>query len=137
VSVPVTYADADPNGLATLVGGLIEQNLARDPARERLLRPTLVGIEAPDAGVGITVRIDPGGILIIDGADRRARVTIKADAAQLLALTSAPLRLGLPDPLRDEGRAVIRQLLGRRLRVRGLISHPLAVARLTMLLSVS
>ena len=31
---------SEPSGLAAMLGGLIDQNLARDPARERLLRPS-------------------------------------------------------------------------------------------------
>jgi hypothetical protein len=136
MSAVVRYADPEPSGLATLVGGLIEQNLGRDAARERLLRPSLVSILAPDAGVGITVRIDPGSVLVIGGVDPRAPVALAADSGRLLALTAAPLRFGLPDPLRPEGRAVIGDIVCRRVRVRGMISHPRRVARLTMLLSV-
>ena len=136
MTAAVQYADAEPSGLATLVGGLIEQNLARDPARQRLLRPSLASIVAPDAGVGITLRIDPGRVLVIGGQDPRAPVAVSADSERLLALTAAPLRFGLPDPLRPQGRAVIGDILAGRVRVRGMISHPLRLARLTMLLSV-
>jgi hypothetical protein len=37
----------------------------------------------------------------------------------------------------SEGRAVVRDLLVRRLRIRGLLRHPLRLARLTKLLSVA
>jgi hypothetical protein len=131
----VRFVDADPSGLATMVGGLIAQNLARDPDRARLLRPSLASIEVPDADVGITMRIAPGSVVIADGLDPAADVRITAGSSTLLDLANVPLRMGLPDVFDRAGRAVIGELLARRLRVGGL-SHPRRVADLTMLLSV-
>jgi hypothetical protein len=136
VSAHVVFADAEPSGLGTMLGGLLEQNLERDPTRKRLLTPTLVSIEAPDAEVAVTLRILPGRVLVADGARPGAHLVIAADSARLLALTDAPLRFGLPDPLQAQGRAVLADVLARRVRIRGMISHPRRLARLTMLLSV-
>jgi hypothetical protein len=130
------FAEAEPSGLGAMLGGLIEQNLERDPSREQLLLPTLVSISAPDAEVAVTLRIDPGRILVADGARAGAQLAIAADASRLLDLTAAPLRFGLPDPLRAQGRAILADVLTRRVRIRGMISHPRRLARLTMLLSV-
>ncbi len=136
MSPEVVFADAEPNGLGVMLGSLIEQNLARDPSRGRLLAPTLVSIDAPDAEVGVTLRLDPGRVLVANGVRPAAGLTITADASRLLSLTDVPLLFGLPDPLRAEGRSVLRDVLSRRLRIRGMLSHPLELARLTMLLSV-
>ena len=86
--------------------------------------------------MGITLRIDPGSVLVIGGDDRRATVSVTADSGRLLALTATPLRFGLPDPLRPEGRAVIGDIVSGRIRVRGMLVHLRRLARLTMLLSV-
>ena len=133
----VVYSTDEPSGLATMVGGLIDQNLERDPARRRLLRPSSATITVPDAGVAITVRTDPGGVEVTDGADPAAHVAITADSDRLMGLTSAPLRFGLPDPIDPRGRAVLRDVLSGRIRVRGLITHPRRLARLSALLSVA
>jgi hypothetical protein len=135
--VTVVYADAEPSGLATMVGGLIDQNIERDPTRRRLLRSTIASIAVPDAGVSITLRLRPDGIEVRDGADPAAHVAIVADSDRLVALTSAPLRFGLPDPLEPRGRAVLRDLMRRRVRIRGMIRHPRRLARLSSLLSVT
>lgn len=133
----VVYGTDEPSGLATMVGGLIDQNLERDPTRRRLLRPSSATITVPDADVAITVRMGPGGVEVIDGADPAAHVAITADSHRLLGLTCAPLRFGLPDPFDLRGRAVLRDVLSRRIRVRGLISHPRRLACLSALLSVA
>jgi hypothetical protein len=135
--VRIAYGTDEPSGLAIMVGGLIDQNLERDPTRRRLLRRSTVAIIVPDAGVAITVRTSPGGVEVRDGADPAAQVAITADSERLLELTSAPLRFGLPDPIDARGRAVLRDVLSGRIRIRGLLRHPRRLARLSALLSVA
>jgi hypothetical protein len=135
--VSVTVVGPEPSGLASMVGELIDQNLARDPERRRLLRRSVVVLDAPDAEVTVFLRIDPDGVRVGDGDVPDAHLRIRADSERLLHLTTAPLRFGLPDLLAPEGRAIVRDLLPGRLRIRGLLGHPLRLARLTKLLSVA
>ena len=83
------------------------------------------------------LRIHPDGVRAGDGDVPGAHLRIQADSGRLLDLTTAPLRFGLPDPMAPEGRAILRDLLARRVRIRGLLRHPLRLARLTQLLSVA
>jgi hypothetical protein len=131
----VTYADGEPNGLASMLGTLIEQNLARDPGRRRLLRPAVVALTSTDADVGVTLRIDGTGVEVANGTDARPHLEVRTDSHRLLDLAGVPLRLGLPDPLTAPGRQVMRALLTGRLRVRGLLRHPVRLMRLNRLLS--
>ncbi|MEO8423145.1 MAG: hypothetical protein ABI595_04445 [Actinomycetota bacterium] len=133
----VVFGTDEPSGLASMVGGLIDQNLERDPTRLRLLRPASATITVPDAGVAITVRMSPSGVEVRDGADPGAHLAITAASERLLSLTSAPLRFGLPDVFDPRGRAVIRDVLSRRIHIRGMLTHPRRLARLSALLSVA
>jgi hypothetical protein len=134
----VVLADAEPSGLAQMLAGLIESNLARDPERRRLLRPTTVVLDAADAGVAVTVRLSPGRVAIANGeTSSGADVRVRATAQDLLELANAPLRFGLPDPVRPAGRAVLRGIVARRVRVSGMVRHPAALARFARLLSVA
>jgi hypothetical protein len=135
--VSVTVVGPEPSGLASMVGQLIEQNLARDPERRRLLRRSVAVLDALDAEVTVFLRIVPEGVRVGDGDVPDAHVRIAADPGRLLDLTTAPLRFGLPDLQAPQGRAIVRDLLARRLRIRGLVRHPLRLARLTKLLSVA
>ena len=126
----------DPSGLAELIAGLLEQNLAREPVRVARLRPSLVALVAPDAGVAATVRLAPGGVRVADGVAADAHLRVVADADRLLALAAAPLRAGLPDPLHPDGRAALADVVTGRVRVHGLLRHPIRLARFTSLLSV-
>ena len=133
----VQFVAADPSGLATLIGGLIEANLAAHPERSSLLRPAVVGLVAIDAGVAITLRIAPKGVTVVDGLAGRPQVVVEADSDTLTELSSVPLRLGFPDATTAEGRAIARKLVRGELKVRGLARHPGIVSRLNRLLSVA
>lgn len=133
----VTVVGGEPSGLASMVADLIEQNLARDPTRTALLRRSVAVLDAPDADVTVFLRIERGDVRVGDGDVPDAHVRIRSDSGRLLDLTTAPLRAGLPDPLRPEGRAIVGDLLRRRIRIRGLLWHPLRLVRLTKLLSVA
>ena len=133
----VHYDQAHPQGLASMLGELIAQNLARDPGRHRLLRPARVAVFARDAGVAVTIRIVPGDVLVEARGDRGAPVRIRASGRHLLAMAAAPLRFGLPDPLHREGRAVLFAIARGDVRIHGLLVRLPAVRRFTMLLSAT
>jgi hypothetical protein len=135
--VTVTYADAEPSGLATMLGQLIEQNLARDPSRRRLLRPAIATIQSTDAGVTVSLRVSGDGVVLSDGGAERPDVVVRADSSALLDLAASPLLFGLPSPFAARGRGLLLDIARRRVRVGGLARHLPAVRRLTMLLSAS
>ena len=132
----VEYLDPEPNGLAGMVGGLIQGNLERDPSRLALLRPARIGISASDAEVSISLHLSPGAVRVVGGLTDPLHLRVLADSDVLLELTAVPLRFGMPDVFAADGRAVVGKLLSGRLRVRGLLRHPGKVARLNRLLSV-
>jgi hypothetical protein len=132
----VRLVGAEPSGLAELIAGLIEQHLVREPSRANHLRRSVVVLSVPDAGVEITVRLQPGRVEVRDGGAPDAHLRVSAPSARLLALAAAPLRAGLPDPLDPEGRAVLRDVVTGRVRVRGMLTHPVRLARFASLLSV-
>jgi hypothetical protein len=138
VNVQVALADPEPNGLATMLAGLIGSNLDRNPQRARLLRGATVELEAVDAGVAATVRLRAGRVEVANGrAGPSLDLQIRAVSHDLLALAAAPLRLGFPDPLHAEGRAVLGRLVRRRVRISGLLLHPVVLSRFARLLSVA
>ena len=96
----------------------------------------MISIAASDAEVGITLRIERDRVEIVDGLADGAQISITADSSDLLGMTDVPLRLGLPDAFHSQGRAVLRQVVSRRVLIRGMMAHPRRLARLTALLSV-
>jgi hypothetical protein len=137
VSAAVVLTDARPSGLAEMLAGLLEANLARDPQRVALLRPGVIEVAAVDAGVAVTIRLAPGRVEVSNSASGRPHLRVRANGHDLLAMSAAPLRLGFPDPLRREGRAVLRLVAGRRVRVSGMLRHALVLSRFARLLSAA
>jgi hypothetical protein len=135
--VSVEFPDAEPNGLATLLGGLIQSNLASHRELERLLsKPATYAIVAPDVDVAVSIRLAPGKVTVRNGVVGKPDVKVTADSETLVGLSSVPLKFGLPDVMTKQGREVNRKLLKGQLRVRGLIMHPCKLGHLNKLLSV-
>jgi hypothetical protein len=137
VTARVEFLDDEPNGIASMIGGLIEANLANHPERTSLLKPAVVGIVAEDAHVALTLDISRGRVKVANGLPPRADVIVRGDSETLTELSSAPLRLGFPDAFTRTGRAVTRKLFSGTLRVQGLLRHAGVVSRLNRLLSVT
>ena len=132
----VVLTDAEPSGLARMLAGLLEANLVRRPERAALLRSAVVEVDAADAGVAVTVQLEGGRVRVLNGsATARPDVRVRAGGHHLLALSAAPLRFGFPDPFRREGRAVLRRIASRQVRVSGMLRHPLVLSRFSRLLS--
>ena len=125
-----------------LVQGLVDANLERDPARAlRVSKREAASLVATDADVAVTIQMLPGArrapgtVLVHDGRDPWAEIVVRAESLGLLELAATPLRFDLPDVATADGRAVVRQLLRRRIRVEGMVRHLGTVRRLSMLLS--
>jgi hypothetical protein len=133
----VTYTDPEPNGLATMIGGLIQANLEQHPERAALLaKPATFGITAPDAEVSITIRLSAGGVEVANGIHGKPDVSVRAGSETLVGLSAVPLRFGMPDAMTKEGRAVTAKLFTGELKVKGLILRSSKLAKLNKLLSV-
>ena len=132
----ISYTDDEPNGLATMLGGLIEANLRDHPDRERLLKPAVIAVTAPDAGVSVTIRVAPGRVEVSNGLRGRPHLAVRADSDTLIELSAVPLRFGLPDPMTREGREVTGMLMRGQIKVRGIFRGAAKMARLNQLLSV-
>jgi hypothetical protein len=136
--VTVRFADAEPNGLADLVGRLIDTNLRDHPDRQRLLGSTVVELSASDADTHATLHLAPEGVVVSNGrANGRAHLRVRADAYDLVEFAGAPLRLGLPDVFDADGRAALGRVLRGRVRVSGMLRHPVRLSRFNRVLSVA
>jgi hypothetical protein len=135
--VKVQYPDPEPDGLATMMGGLIEANLTAHPERAVLLQKRATfAIEAPDVDVAVSIRLYRGTVTVRNGIVGRPDVTIRANSEDLIGISAVPLRWGLPDVRTKEGREVNRKLMKGQLKIKGLLAHPGKLARLNKLMSV-
>lgn len=137
------YSDAEPNGLASLTGMLLQENFENFPARRRIAarmaRP--VALREGDSGAACTVLFGPDQAVVLnDVAGLPSVVVIDTTGDQLLAVSQLRMRAGglLPTGFfTKQGMAVIRAILRRELIVEGLITHPVTALRLIALMSVA
>ena len=138
MSATVEYADAEPNGLAEMLGGLIQANLEQHPDRESLLRSAVIAIKAPDAEVSVTITILPGKVTMHNGRPKTPpQLDVTADSTTLIGLSSVPLRFGLPDSMTKDGREINLKLLKGEIKVKGMVTHLGTLSRFNKLLSVA
>ena len=134
----VRFADAEPNGLADLVGRLIRANLDENPGRRALLAPSVVQLSASDAEMHATIRLTGDSVEVSNGpANPSAHLRVRADAYDLVEFAAAPLRLGLPDVFDAQGRAALARVLRGHVRVSGMLRHPVRLSRFNRLLSLA
>lgn len=134
----VTYMDQEPNGLAAMLGGLIEANLEAHPERARLLdKPATFAITATDADVSVTIHLGDGAVKVANGVRGRPHLRVRATSEDLIGLSSVPLRMGQPDAMTKEGRAVLGKILKGHVKVNGVVTQSGRLRRLNELLSVT
>lgn len=142
---PVELDDsARDNGLALMLAQLVEEGLGEHPYKEgdlRALEPLAVGIVAEDADIKLTMVFEHGKLKLYGGLHPACEILIRTDAERVAKLSHVPVgKLGplrLPNCLGAEGRRLVVDLASRRLRVKGLLLHPVKIARLLRLLSVN
>lgn len=132
------------NGLALMLAQLLEENLREHPYKEQdllALEPLAVGIVAPDADIKLTMVFEKGRVTLYGGLHPACDLLIRTDAERVAKLSHVPVgSLGpvrLPNYLGAVGRRLVGDLATRRLRVKGLWTHPVKVTRLLRLLSVN
>jgi hypothetical protein len=130
---------AQENGLANMVAELLRANV-ESSRRKRAVFSRLkgsVGISATDAEVDVTLVFDRGRCLIHDGILGGTIVGVSADSDSIIQLSNVRLVGGQPFFFDRTGRAVLRKILRRTIRIRGLLRHPVTLTRLTIVLSVN
>lgn len=135
---------ADDNGLASMLAGLIRQNIEDKPHKMRdfeRLRAT-VAIIAEDAGVSLTLRFDRGRLVVHDGIVGIPDLTIRASGddimnLSLVELLPAPVLGALPDLRGKVLRQVGEAFLKRRVKIYGAVTNVPTLIALTRVVSVN
>lgn len=130
---------ADLDALAIMLADILERNLEANPQRAKDFSALniRVGLDVLGADVQLTLAFQGGKLTFHSGITNSPGLIISADMDTLMELTNLPIRLGLPNPLNETGAAVIKKLLKRELKVKGLLAHPLALLRVIKVISVA
>ena len=130
--------DPEVEGLGVMLADLVRGNIEADPARARLLHGVrgTINVHAHDAEVDVGLEFRDGQLLVHAKPYAKADLDITTDAETLMGMSSVPLRFGMPDTTKAEGRAVVGKMLRGNLKVRGMVTKPKLLTRLQRLMSV-
>jgi hypothetical protein len=136
--------DAEPNDVARALAALLDRNIDRCPARARTARriPRPVVVHDTDTDTTATVAWEQDRATVYNDLAGRPSIIVRADTDRLRDVWRLPVTGGGPRP--DDtatgsklaaGRHSLGQIAGRRIRVTGLLRHPLTALQFLSLLS--
>jgi hypothetical protein len=137
--------DAEPNAVARALAALLDQNVARCPTRARTARriPRPVVVHDTNTDTTATLACEQDRATVYNDLAGRPSIIVRADTEQLreawhLPLTAEPPQVdGETGGEPAAGRHILGQIAGRRIRVIGLLRHPLTAGRVLSLFSTA
>jgi hypothetical protein len=135
----VDYSDEEPSAFASMLGGLIEANIAASPAKHNDFDELTarVGFWVTDIDEGVTLEFQHGSVVVSNGLKSKRDITIRAEAETVMNLSNLRIGLfGMPVYYDEVGRGVAAKLLQGRLRIDGLLGNIATVNTVTRIFSV-
>ena len=105
-------------GIAPSIYGLVERGVLMRPEQASAVIGR-VQLRFRDAYPPVAMVFEPGRIEVKDGEIEGANLTVTADLADVVLLTTAPLRMGMPSPVNARGRAVLQKMALGQIRFQG------------------
>jgi len=130
-----------PNGTARVLHTVLNEKLDEAPWKAKpvkALSKRTVRLLITDRNEWVDVVVGPDGAVDVrsDASDTKPQVTVALDMKTLPVILGVPLWHKLPAVWEKGGKKLITDLAGRRVRVRGLLSHPAIVIRVLQILGV-
>ena len=138
-SKPVDYADQEPSAFASMLGGLIEANVADHPGKKEDFDSLTarVGIFVTDIDEGVTLDFQKGTLIVHNGLAPKRDLTIRAEAGTVMNLSNLRIGLfGMPVYYDEVGRSVALKLMQGKLRIDGLLGNLATLNTVTRIFSV-
>jgi len=135
------HDDENANGVASIVGALLGQNLESFPSRIKLARrmPRPIAIFSTDTDSACTVVFGSDSAVVFNDIIGRPSVTVVATVDQILDVSQLPMKAGGLVPVgffTKRGLSVLGAILAHKLVVKGLLTHPVIALRTIALVSV-
>lgn len=135
----VTYSDAEPSAFASMLGGLIEANIANSPAKRKDFDAlgARVGVFVTDIDEGVTLDFKKGTLAVHNGLQPKRDLTIRAESDTVMNLSNLRIgAFGMPVYYDATGRGVAAKLLQGKLRIDGLLGNLATLNSVTRIFSV-
>lgn len=96
----------------------------------------VIGINVTDVGKAVSLVFTGEKVTIEEGIKEKPQVIITADSETIMGLNFVNIKWGLPYYFDEAGRNVIKLLLSGKLKIQGMLLHPVILTRLTKVMSV-
>lgn len=124
--------------LAGMLADMLKANLEKpEKLKDFNKLKSRVLIHAEDADAKITMDFDRGKLVVYGGEAGKPNISIATDSTTLLDLANIKIKFGLPWYFDETGLGVVKKLLTRQLKIKGLITRLPALTRLTKIMSLN
>ena len=129
---------AEEVAMAVMLADMLQANLEKpEKLKDFNKLKARVYINAQDAETEITMVFDRGSLTVYGGKEGSPDISIVTDAATLLDLANINIKFGMPYYFDETGMAVVKKLLKRELKIKGMFAHYFALNRLTKIMSLN
>lgn len=105
-------------GIAPSIYALVERGVLKRPQQAAAVRGR-VQLHFREAHPPVSMVFEGAEIEVFDGEIEEPELIVTADLADVVLLTTAPLRMGMPSPVNARGRAVLQKMARGQIRLRG------------------
>jgi len=129
---------AEELGLALMLQDLLSQNLEQNPHKIKDFKKLNmdIGLIVPDAEVELTMAFKDG-LTIHKGIKGKPKLLITSEADTIMALSNLKIKGGMPYYFDKTGLEVLKAMLTRKLKVKGMILHFASLIRMSKVMSVN
>jgi hypothetical protein len=125
-------------GMASMLADMIKTNLKNKPERVKDFNKLngIIWITADDADTDMTMDFDGGSLTVSSGKVGKPMLAISTDSSTLMDLANINIKFGMPYYFDETGRMVIKKLLKKELKIKGMFTHTMALTHMTKIMSV-
>lgn len=121
-----------------IVQELLSRNIERSETKYATYKKMrgIAVIDLSDIETAISLHFNRGSLTIEPGVSPGAAIHIRTSSDQVVDLSVLNIRWGLPYYFNQAGRNVLGLIFSGKIRIKGLLTHPILLTRLTIVMSV-
>ncbi|HUN53579.1 MAG TPA: hypothetical protein VMU29_00320 [Smithella sp.] len=121
-----------------IVQDLLTGNIEKSEAKYAVYKKMrgIAAINLLDIETAISLHFNMGKLTIEPGVSPGAAVIINTQSDKVMDLNMLRVRWGLPYYFDEAGRNVLGMLISGKIKIKGLLTHPVLLTRLTIIMSV-
>lgn len=122
-----------------MLQGLISQNLEQNPHKVSDLKKMniCVGLTVSDVEIDMTMDFRNGALTLHTGLIDKPEVIITGESGTIMAMSNLQIKWGMPYYFDENGREILKAMMTRKLKIKGMILNFTNMIRLTRILSVN